>query len=257
VNWAIKRAMSADAAARPANCREFMEDLMGAGWRTAGGMSTTTLPQVKPAGPDDVWFLVYRDSANNLHTVKGTTESVRKNVQSGTLGDLTTILVSRTKAGQFVPLRNTPEFRDLVVQAGQVPPTSGSMSSSSLNTSRMTDTAFDPPKGNTPLRIKETPGKKSPVTNPMTERPGKPGPGSTTEYQPPSARLKVPDGPTEMYQPQVSERDEHQPLMTASLLKKKPKSKKKANSGFDWTPIILVAIIAGAIGVALVIFLKK
>ena len=57
--------------------------------------------------------MVYYD-AGIARSVKGTTETIRKNVQANTLGDPTTVLVSRTKAGPFAPLRNTPEFRDLL-----------------------------------------------------------------------------------------------------------------------------------------------
>jgi len=126
-DWAIRRAMLNDPAERPASCREFMEDLLGAGWRVQHGSGpqsgqyavppadpTSTNP---PAGPtEDLWYMVYRDAAAKMHTVKGTTESIRKNLAAGALGDLSTILVSRTKAGQFQPLRTAPEFRDLVLQ---------------------------------------------------------------------------------------------------------------------------------------------
>ena len=130
-DWAIRRAMHQDPAQRPASCREFMEDLIGTGWRVqggsgplsgqfanGGGMAGTSRPaSTEPPLPaEDLWYMVYRDAANKLHTVKGATESIRKNLAAGALGDLATILVSRTKAGQFQPLRNAPEFRDLVLQ---------------------------------------------------------------------------------------------------------------------------------------------
>ena len=129
-DWAIRRAMHQDPAQRPASCREFMEDLLGGGWRIQGGSGplsgqypqpmagTATPPATDPPEPpaEDLWYMVYRDAANKMHTVKGATESIRKNLAAGALGDLATVLVSRTKAGQFQPLRTAPEFRDLVLQ---------------------------------------------------------------------------------------------------------------------------------------------
>ncbi len=128
-DWAIRRAMHHDPAERPASCREFMEDLLGTGWRVqhgsgpqSGQFGPETAAAARPADTDppppfeDLWYMVYRDAANKMHTVKGATESIRKNLAAGALGDLSTILVSRTKAGQFQPLRTAPEFRDLVLQ---------------------------------------------------------------------------------------------------------------------------------------------
>ena len=126
-NWAVLRAMGHDPAQRPASCREFMEDLTGTGWRAAPASGTYMPPGGPPAGaardapPVDLWYLVYQDETGRTHTVKGPTESVRKNLAAGRLGALAPVLVSRTKAGQFQPLRNVPEFRDLVVSA--TPPT--------------------------------------------------------------------------------------------------------------------------------------
>ena len=80
------------------------------------GTSRPVNTEPPPPPAEDLWYMVYRDAANKLHTVKGATESIRKNLAAGALGDLATILVSRTKAGQFQPLRNAPEFRDLVLQ---------------------------------------------------------------------------------------------------------------------------------------------
>jgi serine/threonine protein kinase len=137
-DWAIRRAMSSDPAARPASCREFMEDLLGTGWRVSGGSgslsgqfvtsaasasaaATTvsghaddTNPPLPP--PDDLWYMVYRDPTGQTRTVKGATDSIRRNLATGALGDPAAILVSRTKGGQFQPLRSTPEFRDLALQ---------------------------------------------------------------------------------------------------------------------------------------------
>lgn len=128
LDWAVRRAMLADPAARPASCREFMEDLTGTGWRAVPGSGAytqagaTAAPSVTtmlapPGG--DIWYLVYKDAAGKLHTVKGATDSIRKNLAAGSLGDAGAVLVSRTKTGQFQLLRNVPEFRDLALTVGQ------------------------------------------------------------------------------------------------------------------------------------------
>ena len=56
VDWAIRRAMSADPTQRPASCREFIEDLTGHSTRKlADGLD---LPEKSAA---DSWYLVYKD----------------------------------------------------------------------------------------------------------------------------------------------------------------------------------------------------
>ena len=73
VDWAIRRAMSAEPSQRPASCREFVEDLTGQRAAPAGQ------PPPVPAAPAaDVWYLVYRDETNAPHTVKGSTDGIRK-----------------------------------------------------------------------------------------------------------------------------------------------------------------------------------
>jgi hypothetical protein len=109
-NWAILRAMSADPDKRPANCREFVEDLLG----------QSTKPTSAPASGSeqvDLWYLVYRDEDGQPHTVKGSTENIRRALQDHLLGDAGNITAARVKAGPFTPLNSFPEFRDLVVQA--------------------------------------------------------------------------------------------------------------------------------------------
>ncbi|HET6574980.1 MAG TPA: protein kinase [Fimbriiglobus sp.] len=116
VNWAIGRAMSAKPEQRPASCREFMEDVTGAAWRAnTGSSSAPTAAMVRQPPTDDLWYLVYRDGDGEPHTVKGNTDGIRRNVASGSLGEAGSIVVSRTKTGQFQPLKIVPEFRDLVV----------------------------------------------------------------------------------------------------------------------------------------------
>ncbi|QJW96265.1 serine/threonine protein kinase [Frigoriglobus tundricola] len=113
VDWAIRRAMSAEPGQRPASCREFIEDLTGQA-KSAG-------PAAPAAAAADVWYLVYRDENNQPHTVKGSTDGIRKALRDRLLGDPAGIVVSRTKHGSFVPLHSTPEFRDLVVTPSPMP----------------------------------------------------------------------------------------------------------------------------------------
>ena len=135
LDWAICRAMHNNPVKRPANCREFMEDVLGTGWRTMHqgssgnllvGSQTDQRPvpaapmNTEPPGPppDDIWYMVYKDAEARTHTVKGSTRSIRKNLTNGALGNLASIIVSRTKTGQFQPLGTIPEFRDLALRAG-------------------------------------------------------------------------------------------------------------------------------------------
>ncbi len=110
IDWAIRRAMSADPNARPSSCREFVEDLTG--------KSTRRLPSAEDnnfgASPD-LWYLVYKDEVGTTHTVKGTIAAIRKSLREGLLGDASNVRASRTKTGAFENLRSYPEFRDLVV----------------------------------------------------------------------------------------------------------------------------------------------
>jgi eukaryotic-like serine/threonine-protein kinase len=125
VDWAVRRAMSGDPACRPATCREFMEDLFGKPWRSNSPSDTEAPPNVTPNPDIDLWYLVYRDSEGKPRTVKGSTDSIRKNYLDGSLGDQAGILVSRLKTGPFNLLKSIPEFRDLVVQPAPAPTAGG------------------------------------------------------------------------------------------------------------------------------------
>jgi serine/threonine protein kinase len=111
VDWAIRRAMSADPTLRPATCREFVEDVTG----------QSTRPAVPAAQSADLWYMVYKDEDGTIHTVKGTTENIRKAYREGLLGDAANIRAARTKTGPFQALHACPEFRDLVI-APEAPP---------------------------------------------------------------------------------------------------------------------------------------
>jgi serine/threonine protein kinase len=110
LDWAIRRATSADPEKRPASCREFVEDLTG--------KSTRRLPSVDSnVSQQELWYLVYKDETGAPHTVKGTVSAIRRSLRDGLLGDASNVRASRSKAGPFEELRGYAEFRDMVVEA--------------------------------------------------------------------------------------------------------------------------------------------
>lgn len=108
VDWAIRRSMSADPSQRAATCREFVEDLTGQSTRRVTQTSPNEIASV------DRWYLVYKDEDGVVHTVKGSTEGIRRSLKQELLGDASTIRIARSKQGPFEPLLGRPEFRDLV-----------------------------------------------------------------------------------------------------------------------------------------------
>jgi serine/threonine protein kinase len=128
IDWAILRAMSADTEKRPDSCREFVEDLTG--------QSTRKAAAPEPDGAvHDTWFLQYQDETGETHMVKGSMEGIRRSLKEGLLGDAANVVASRSKSGQFLPLRSHPEFRDLVVSAAPLANSSGS-GTTALSTSQ-------------------------------------------------------------------------------------------------------------------------
>jgi eukaryotic-like serine/threonine-protein kinase len=115
VQWAIQRSMSGDPEKRPGSCKEFVEDLTGVTLKPPPPAGMTAVPV------GDLWYLVYRDEDNETHTVKGTTEGIRRALKEGLLGDATNVRANRSKLGQFQTLSAYPEFRDLVIRAAPVP----------------------------------------------------------------------------------------------------------------------------------------
>jgi hypothetical protein len=166
--------MSAKPEQRPASCREFMEDLIGGGWRANGGSSAAEAGKsIRRPIADDLWYMVYKDAEGQLHTVKGATDSIRKNVAGGALGDVSSILVSRTKTGQFVSLKHVAEFRDLVT--GPAPTRLEAISN--IPTARLSATEIDPPPTPAPSSasvprmdpIADTPATATPAPKTVTD----------------------------------------------------------------------------------------
>jgi serine/threonine protein kinase len=116
VDWAIRRAMSAEPNQRPSSCREFLEDLTG-----QSRNATPTNMQAPTKSVSDIWYMVYRDEFGTAHTVKGATDGIRKALSDSLLGDVGAVLVSRSKTGPFTSVGSVPEFRDLVVNPAPLP----------------------------------------------------------------------------------------------------------------------------------------
>ena len=113
VDWAIRRAMSADPSRRPASCREFVEDLTG---RSASGVQTSAAN-----GPPDGWFLAYTDEHGVGQTAQGDLDGLRRSLREGRLGEVDNVRASPSEAGPFEPLRAYPEYRDLVIDPAALP----------------------------------------------------------------------------------------------------------------------------------------
>jgi eukaryotic-like serine/threonine-protein kinase len=141
------RAMSGDPGKRPGSCKEFVEDLTGVSIRPP--MDASNAPA------KDLWYLVYRDEDHEQHTVKGTTDAIRKALKEGLLGDASGVRAGRSKTGQFHGLSAYPEFRDLVISAAPMPaPTSPSGQA-------MRQTPL--PRHPTPFPIPSTPVPSAPL----------------------------------------------------------------------------------------------
>jgi eukaryotic-like serine/threonine-protein kinase len=115
IDWAIRRSISPDPIHRPENCREFIEDLTG---HCTKPLSGTEAGLEKPM---DQWYITYTDEEAVVHTVRATLKGIRRSFRDGLIGDAENVRVARSHAGPFEPLRQFPEFRDLVVQPGKLP----------------------------------------------------------------------------------------------------------------------------------------
>jgi serine/threonine protein kinase len=264
VDWAIRRAMSAEPDRRPASCREFLEDLTG--------QSRTTPTHTKPAAGappvSDVWYMVYKDENGVAHTVKGSTEGIRKALGEHLLGDAATILVSRTKAGQFQSLGSVAEFRDLVVNpaplAGRGAPR-GATGSVVANPSGVPQSGVvGRARRDNPADIETTPGgrvrtagatagpapEECDTASPERSTPTSNGP---TKRTPPPIQIPVqlpvdPLAETVPYNP--DEFPPYTPEAREADASRTPAKKKRKSEPFDWTPIlvILVMILSALVG---------
>jgi len=101
IDWAIRRAMSADPQQRPLTCREFVEDLTGHTTRKVATLQGAAASQ-------EVWYLMYHDDEGAKHLVKGNVQGIRRSLKEGLLGDASNIRASRLKMGPFELLRTYP-----------------------------------------------------------------------------------------------------------------------------------------------------
>jgi eukaryotic-like serine/threonine-protein kinase len=250
VDWAIRRAMSAEPNQRPSSCREFIEDLTGQSRAAAAMPGQPAAPA--PAQPVvDVWYLVYRDENNQPHTVKGSTDGIRKALRDRLLGDPSGIVVSRTKNGNFVPLSSTPEFRDLVVTPTPMP-LPGPRTASAPNPASPDETSdYDAPApasgvSNVPRNRSPQPASgryaaTPPAPPPVPQQTPARTTSSGSRPRPAAAPTPAADGDgTVQYsydQPASSERNRRN--------RNRPEPKP-----FNWTPILLVvvAILSAVIG---------
>jgi hypothetical protein len=228
IDWAIRRSMSASPELRPNTCREFIEDVIG--------QSTRPSAAAAQANAGELWYMVYRDEEGTVHTVKGTTENIRKAFRERLLGDAGNIRACRTKQGPFQALQDYPEFRDLIIDPH------GSVATDAATT-RTTATVSALP---TPPPIQDKTGSDFAATapyQPVGPASGRWGPGSGSRFPSPST----------------------QRLPAASTNGKSPGSSSKlisikefANSGtmtwVIWAAVLVTAVVAG---VASVLLLRK
>jgi serine/threonine protein kinase len=171
IDWAIRRAMSADPDRRPATCREFVEDLTGKSTRRP------TAADDQAAAQQDVWYLVYKDEEGTTHTVRGTTPGIRRSLKENLLGDASNVKASRTKAGPFETLRSFPEFRDMIVEpAPLTPPTPSSTTTPAVAPpSRVTKPGVTTPESRSTVPI--TPARET-LGAPLIDMPTTPQPST-------------------------------------------------------------------------------
>jgi serine/threonine protein kinase len=243
VDWAIRRAMSAEPDRRPASCREFVEDLTGQSRMTP--TQSGTRPGL-PGLPTEVWYFVYKDETGATQTRKGNTEKIREAIQSGHLGDPKAILVSRTKTGQFQSLASVPEFRDLVVAPAALPTPGGqrkpgSSPSGRIATSEVSRTAPDADEVDLGARpgsgvVKR--GSRSGASGRQPPPAARTTPTNADATTRPTPRPAVdPDAETEVYGEPLPE-DEPEPL---SGRPRRPAEREKPP--FDWTPVMVVVVV--------------
>jgi len=250
-DFAIRRSMKNNAAHRPANCRELMEDLTGSPWRPGQPLQIAPMDVVPP--PLDlaaVWYMVFQEQGMP-RTVKGTADTIRKNIAAGNLGDLAAVRVSRTKNGQFSPLRSVPEFRDLAPAEGSRPlgnitrsPEAGQIPSStaSLETSVSRNSLDTVPKISSPETPRVISRSSTPVSIPtpiLSSGSGASMPMTGSSFTVPS--IGNPHGDLKSLAEQLPQLPV--PLMTT------PQPVQRANPFPEW--FTWLAIIIGVIGLAI------
>jgi serine/threonine protein kinase len=250
VDWAIRRAMSAEPDRRPASCREFLEDLTGQTRAAPAGAK----PAAGAGAPVDVWYMVYKDENGVAHTVKGSTEGIRKALGEHLLGDAATILVSRTKTGQFQSLGSVAEFRDLVVNpaplAGTVKPRGAVEAGVFERASGVVPQPAGRDRSAGEADLEKSPGGRVRAAAPGSGAYGtasatRPTPTSTdpTKRTPAPIPLPTPlpvdpNAETELHNPADLPPEAPRPRREE---KRKPARKRKPEP-FDWTPILLIAV---------------
>jgi hypothetical protein len=258
VDWAIRRAMSAEPSLRPASCREFVEDLTGHSRTTPTAMRAAT------PGAADLWYMVYRDETGQTHTVKGATANIRNALKDNLLGDASTILVGRSKTGQFLPIGSVPEFRDLVLTPAPATPTKRSASmgppaSRKISPDEATDIGMTPVAvpGGSSSRV----GRGGPLSGRQAPPPARPSyPDTPRPVGLPSPRVST---PTPLPRPEVpADTLDYQtatptPPPTATPHRSfVPPDAAPAKPGFDWTPVLMVVVAALSAGVGYFFFMK-
>lgn len=170
VDWAIRRAMSADPQQRPVTCREFVEDLMG---RTTKKLGVTPMNGAAPQ--QDVWYLVYSDENGAQHTVRGSTAAVRRCLKEGRLGDAANVRIARQQNGPFEGLNGHPEFRDLVItpgamdvtKSGRVVPVSNPQIGGNNKSGVKSQQTAQPAFRNAPIEIPKSGSSSTPQASPI------------------------------------------------------------------------------------------
>jgi serine/threonine protein kinase len=249
IDWAIRRAMSAEPGQRPSSCREFLEDLTG------GRTPAAAAAPPPAASPNDVWYLVYRDENNQPHTVKGSTDGIRKALRDRLLGDPSGVVVSRQKNGNFVPLHSTPEFRDLVVTPTPMPLPNAHVPTADAGGEFP---AAPPSKAH----IKSSPSSNRPSPFP-TAAPAVPAAkqsaGGTKQRQtlppPTPAAGPAPDSTLYNYGQTPVSQPTPTPLTSRSRRPRDPDA--DAAKSFNWTPVLLIVVVVLSAVVAYLAFFSN
>ena len=239
VDWAIRRAMSAEPSQRPASCREFLEDLSG-----QSRPSSTPSSTAPPPGRSDIWYMVYKDESGQTHTVKGATEGIRKALKDNLLGDASAILVGRSKTGQFVPIGSVPEFRDLIVLPAAVGASSRT-GGDGVILGELPSAAM----GNSASRIgrSSSPGRTGPPSGRHEQQVGVTTPVAPHESQADTRAFgsAAPTPPSPIAPPRRT-----------SSPSKVGSRDRRAKQPVDWTPLLLVAIAFLSAVVGYFLFMK-